>query len=429
MGTEFHQRVREILEEALREPERERAAYIQRAAGQDPELLREVCTLLPHYQRMTCFEPTQHHRAILGLPGTTTFSRTADAFRDDLEWEPPFAIAPYSVVEKIGRGGMGVVYRARHPKLREDFAIKVLRRRVQTREERFRFKHEEEVLRQLKHSGIARLLHGGVARVFRPGMPDIDRERRPYLVMEFVHGQPLTRFAETHDLGPLDRLRLLLRICKVVEYAHHRGIVHCDLKPGNILVNEAGEPKVIDFGIAHVQSFGEIESGTAGGFAATIAYASPEQRSRGANKLTPASDVYTLGLIAHELLTGRLPDRSHRRPHCDISNLRFFPDTPKYDRKEREFRYVVEVVLKTALRQTRGQSYATAGDMAGDLAQIIDALSRPTGLRALWQRIARTVQGKNEPSRAAQNRPLAAVTRLRIDLGMERGDLRDAARD
>jgi serine/threonine protein kinase len=428
MATDFHVRVREVLEGVLQQRAEDREAFIVQAAEGDADLLREVRSLLPHYLRVAGFEPQHPDKLAWRLPGTTTFSRAADVGRDDLEWTPPFSIAPYTVVEILGRGGMGVVYRAIHPTRHVQVAIKVLRRRVLSRADRRRFKYEEEVLRQLKHPGIARFLHGGVARILRPGVQHAGVERRPYFVMEYIAGQPVTCFAAEHGLTPLQRLTLLCRVCEAVEYAHHRGIVHCDLKPDNILVDEAGQPKILDFGIAQVQAFESSLLGELPGtFAGTPAYASPEQRSGRHATLTPASDVYTLGLVAHELLTGQLPIRDRGRLALRLESLRLLTDRPADDPVNAAFCYSVRVILATAFRKTRGQRYASAGEMGADLEAVCRAYSLDSGWRALVRRLGELVAGRATEGTRQPSRLLAALLRKRIGLAMEHEDFREQA--
>ncbi len=429
MSTEFHVRVREVIDAVLAAAPEQQDACLAELCGEDERLLAEVRALLPHYIQLGEFDPGGPERSLLRVPGTTTFTRMAQEEGDELEWQPPFSIAPYTVKEIIGRGGMGVVYRAEHRTRVGGVAIKILRRRLHSQEHWRRFKYEEEVLRQLRHPGIARLLHGGLARIIRHTYDGTAEEERPYFVMEYVQGRPLTRYADEHELGALERLELFTRVCEAVEYAHHRGVVHRDLKPDNILVDETGQPKVLDFGIAEVQTF---ESSVVAGakprqFAGTLAYCSPEQRASHGHPLTPASDVYTLGLIAHELLTGRLPRRRDGELMLDLRKLRL--DGADRQLPGDEFRYCVSVVIATALRKTKGRRYTTAGELGADLAEVLRAYTAPTGWRALMQRLNAFVHGRASDSGAQHNRLLAAVLRKRIGMAMERQQRTNGARD
>ena len=204
-------------------------------------------------------------------------------------------IGPYLILEVIGEGGMGVVYRARRSDdvFKKEVAIKVVKRGMDTDAILRRFRHERRILGSLEHPYIARVLDGGSTE---GGLP--------YLVMEYVDGQPVTAYSNQLGLGLHERLQLFQKICEAVEHAHRNLIVHRDLKPSNILVDAKGHPRLLDFGIAKILD--ETDSAllltTINQRLFTPAYASPEQ-VRG-EPVTVASDVYCLGLVLYELLTG-----------------------------------------------------------------------------------------------------------------------------
>ena len=204
-------------------------------------------------------------------------------------------LGPYEIVREIGRGGRGEVFLARRAdrEFEKQVAVKLVRAGLDT--EARRFLQERQILARLEHPNVARLLDGGAT-------PD----GRPYLVMEYVDGVPITAYCAAHKLSAEECCRLFLAVCAAVEYAHRNLIVHRDIKPGNILVDEAGTPKLLDFGIAKLL---ESEGGetTAAARPLTPHYASPEQISGAA--ITTATDVYMLGEVLFELLTGR---RAHR---------------------------------------------------------------------------------------------------------------------
>ncbi|HWL94738.1 MAG TPA: serine/threonine-protein kinase, partial [Phycisphaerae bacterium] len=181
----------------------------------------------------------------------------------------PREIAAFDIVREVGRGGMGVVYEAqqRHPQRR--VALKVLRGDYAASEERRRlFDREIRVLARLRHSGITGIFETGAV------------PKGPFYAMEFVEGLPLTEYVRQHDLGLEARLRLFLQICAAISYAHQHGVIHRDLKPGNVLVEEGGVPKVLDFGLARitdVESTGASLAMDSGRIVGTLAYMSPEQ--------------------------------------------------------------------------------------------------------------------------------------------------------
>ncbi|RMF83940.1 MAG: serine/threonine protein kinase [Planctomycetota bacterium] len=418
MATEFHRQVRDVLDAAARKRTAERTAFLRTVTRGDRLLLREALSLLPHYVSIVPVDG----EAPDGLAGCPTALRAvADVLRHEPEWEPPFAIAPYTVSEILGCGGMGVVYRGVDPTRHKEVAIKVLRRRLRGSEDRSRFKREEELLRQLKHPNIVRLLHGGEARVGRTPPGERLPEMRPYFVMEYVRGATLSAYADERELSAIERVRLLVSVCRAVQYAHDRGIVHRDLKPHNILVDETGAPKILDFGIAMFESFEFATDADEPRFIGTPAYASPEQASGRAVALTPASDVYSLGLIGHELLAGRLPQRVGARMVVDLRSAEAQPDdAPAPSVCDPGLRYALEVVLARALQHERGRRYAHAGALADDLEDVVNAYDAARGWRALRKGVASFLRGDSPAASSTHKRLLAAILRRRIEAELDR---------
>ena len=212
---------------------------------------------------------------------------------------PERRIGPYELLAELGRGGMGVVYLASRAdeQYRKQVALKLIKAGADRDEVVLRFRRERQILAGLEHPNIARLLDGGTTP-----------EGLPYFVMEYVEGRRIDAYCQDHGLQTLERLQLFRGVCSAIEYAHRNLIVHRDLKPGNVLVTREGVPKLLDFGIAKLVGPGPAaETATATGLAMTPAYASPEQ-VRG-EAVTTASDVYSLGVVLYELLTGQLPYR------------------------------------------------------------------------------------------------------------------------
>ena len=282
MTPERWQQVKDTLATALEQPnEKERAAFLANACGDDPSLRREVESLLAQPE-----DEFDSVAQVIGMAKSDALSQR-DAGR---------RIGAYELVRELGRGGMGTVWLAQRAdrQFEKRVAIKLLKRGTDTEEVLRRFHAERQILARLEHPNIARLLDGGVT--------DDDL---PYFVMEYVEGRPVTEFCLDHAVTIEERLRLFLKICGAVQFAHQNLIVHRDLKPGNILVTEDCEPKLLDFGIARLLEAGDstIEITMSQDQRLTPAYASPEQ-VRG-EPVTTVSDVYTLGTLLYEILTGQ----------------------------------------------------------------------------------------------------------------------------
>src|SRR5215831_2157324 len=256
-----------------------RAELLDRECGSDSELRAEVNRLLA--------SDTEASSMLSGAVASSI--KEWDESRDTSVRR----IGPYLVIAEIGRGGMGVVYRARRDDdvFQKEVAIKVVKRGMDTDQILGRFLHERRVLARLEHPSIARIIDGGSTEA---GLP--------YLVMEYVEGLPLTDYCEQHRLGLRERLGLFCKVCAAVDYAHQNLIVHRDLKPSNILVDATGTPKLLDFGIAKLLAPEDGEPTTLtvdGTHLLTPQYASPEQVS--GEPITTASDIYSLGAILYEL--------------------------------------------------------------------------------------------------------------------------------
>jgi non-specific serine/threonine protein kinase/serine/threonine-protein kinase len=286
-------RVKGILADALEEPEERRAAFLQAACGGDESLRRRVEELVRAEREPWSFVDN-------------AAAATAAFLSRDLRGR---RLGAYEVVEEIGRGGMGAVYLAhRHDDFDRKVAIKVARPGLADPEALRRFLDERQIAATLDHPNVARLLDGGAT-------PDGE----PYFVMEYVEGQPLLDYCRERALTLDSRLVLFQQVCGAVGFAHRNLVVHRDIKPANILVTRDGTPKLLDFGIAKLlgEGDGERRNRTRTMFRAmTPDYASPEQ-VRG-EPITTATDVYSLGVVLYELMTGARPYRVTSSDHGEL---------------------------------------------------------------------------------------------------------------
>ncbi|MEM6337620.1 MAG: serine/threonine-protein kinase, partial [Bacteroidota bacterium] len=258
-------------------PAGERAAYLDEACAGDPDARAEIEAMLAADQ--TAYEMDLERRL---LP----------------EADLGQTVGPYRIVEPLGEGGMSSVFVAERADgaYEHRVALKIVGSGIGEAEMGRRFRQERQILARLQHPNIARLLDGGGTGT-----------GRPYLVMELVDGEPITTYCDRHRLSVNERLRLFMAVAQTVQYAHQNLIVHRDLKPSNILVTETGRVKLLDFGIAKLLDPGEGELLQTGAEhrLLTPAYAAPEQ-IRG-DAITTATDVYALGLLLYELLSGHRP--------------------------------------------------------------------------------------------------------------------------
>src|SRR6266850_1634179 len=287
MSLDSHGRETELFGRALDLDLDEQHAFLERECGGDRGLAARVLTLLARDRESAS---TLDRSALERLAPPVPAARIPDR------------IGPYRILGILGTGGMGLVYRAEQHSPRREVALKVIRGGLANLELLRRFEKEAQVLARLDHQGIARVLDAGVFE--GPAGPE------PFVAMELVPGEPL--LARVNRLRPsrAERIELLARVCDAVAHAHDRGIVHRDLKPTNVLVRPDGQPKVLDFGVALIVR-GESEAFTrqtsVGELVGTLPYMSPEQLEGDPGRVDERSDVYAIGVMAYEVLTGRLP--------------------------------------------------------------------------------------------------------------------------
>lgn len=350
-------RVETLVDQALRLPPDERPAFLSAAAG-DPAVAAEVASLVDAHDRSGPF------LAPLESDAGATASRLGPGAR----------VGAYELVREIGRGGMGAVFLARRVDgtVAHDVAVKVIEGALPGGDARRRFTTERALLATLRHPHVVGFIDGGAT-------PD----GVPYLITEFVDGVPVTAFVQHRRASLEERLRLFRQICAGVHTAHRSGIVHRDLKPANILVTPDGVPKILDFGIAKLLDPEGADVTRAGGLPGPLTpnYASPEQlRGR---PVTTSSDVYALGVLLYEMLTGQRPREAADRPYDELlSDLDRPPTRPSVAAQRaadlpyarRRLAGDIDAVVLKALSDDPAQRYASADELSADVARTLGGL-------------------------------------------------------
>ncbi len=347
-------RVKALFLAALDQPEAERRAYLTRASGADRALHEMVESLL------------ESHAATDEFMETPAAALHRDALTDGLPADGRVGV--YRLIREIGRGGMGAVYLAVRDdgEFTNEVAIKLVKRGMDTDLILNRFRHERQILAGLDHSNIARLLDGGTTE-----------DGRPYFVMEHVAGVQIREYCVTRNLSITDRLTLFRTVCAAVQYAHQNLIVHRDIKASNVLVTDAGIPKLLDFGIAKLLAADTSTDGSVATetlYALTPEYASPEQ-IRG-ESVTTATDVYSLGVVLFEVLTGARPFASRGRQSADIAKAVCDTEPPAPSEMatgagqsgvRRRLRGDLDTIVLMAMRKDPTRRYGSAEALSDDI--------------------------------------------------------------
>src|SRR5258708_819841 len=376
MNRDRWQQVQSILSGAIELPEERQWDYIKESCGDDASLYLQVQELLEAHRKANTFI---EHPAIHGFPTDWPDGLIGAQF------------GAYKLVERIGEGGMGAVYRAERSdgQFTQQAAVKLVRPGLGSQELLRRLRGERQILASLNHKNIARLLDGGVSA-----------DGQPFVVMEYIRGTRITEYCEKLALTNEQRLRLFQEICSAVSYAHQHLIVHRDIKPGNILVAEDGAPKLLDFGIAKI-----LGPPSASGDDRTLTqlnpltpdYASPEQL-RG-EAITTATDVYSLGVLLYELLTSQKPyklkdktpleamklvcDTDPERPSTVVSSQR----TAKGQSVRADISSDLDAIVLKAMRKEPAQRYASVDKLSEDIGNFLAA--RPVSAQqGSWRYVA-----------------------------------------
>ena len=359
----------------------ERAAFLDEACAGQPGLRAAVEALLAASRPDT---------SILDRPAVA--ATMLEAVSQVVTEGPGTVIGPYQLIEQIGEGGFGVVFRAEQQQpIRRQVALKTIKPGMDTRQVVARFETERQALALMEHPHIARVLDGGITG-----------SGRPFFVMELVQGIPITQYCDEHQLTPRERLALFVPVCQAVQHAHQKGIIHRDLKPSNVLVAEQDGvpvPKVIDFGVAKAlgQPLSEQTLATGlGRIIGTLEYMSPEQAAFHTADVDTRADIYSLGVLLYELLTGTTPLTKDRLKRVAVTELLRVireeepprPSTRLTDSKDtlasisaqrkleparltKAIRGELDWIVMKCLEKDRNRRYATARDFALDLERFL----------------------------------------------------------
>ena len=386
MDPQLFRRAKEVFDEAVERSPAERGRIVDERCAGDESLRRAVRVLLDHHLT---------GRDVLELNDATSDLAASPPVVPGPDERPPVppgsTVGAFTIGRVLGAGGFGVVYRAEQRRPQRTVALKVIRPELASPRMLRRFELEAEFLAKLQHPGIA--------QVYEAGALDTPAGRLPFFAMELVDGRPLDRFLSEQRSSTAQRLHLFLRVCDAVEHAHRKGVLHRDLKPSNILVSQDGDPKILDFGVARTIDL-DLQAATlrteVGQLIGTVPYMSPEQAAADPAALDTRSDVYTLGVILHEMLSGRLPyDTRTRFIHEAVRVIREQEPT-RLSAVDRSLRGDIETITLKALEKEPSRRYQSAGDLAADVRRFLGdepIAARPPSTAYQLRKFARRNRG------------------------------------
>ena len=352
MNPERWQRLEALFERASPLDAEARRAFLDRECGEDAALRAEVEALLAEAERPGETLGVAFRRAVAGDTVATAHDARIGA-----------DVGAYRIVRELGRGGMGSVYYATHREYGRPVAVKFLQPGVTSEALVTRFGVERRILANLDHPGIAGFIDAGATA-----------GGAPYLIMEHVEGAPITDYCEQRGLGTRERVKLVRSVCAAVQHAHARLVIHRDLKPGNVLVTKDGSPKLLDFGIAKLladEAGGDPALTRVGQRALTLEYASPEQ-VRG-EPLSTQTDLYSLGVVLFELLTGERPHELGSLTWDQINRkLEAPPPLPSATGRRRHLAGDLDSIVTKALEPRTAERYASVEELSEDLRRFLE---------------------------------------------------------
>lgn len=387
----------EIFDVLLQLPESERETYLQQACQSDTQLLGSVRLLLKFHAESR---------------GFMRASAVENLVAPDVILDTGTAIGPYRLLEPLGQGGMGIVYRAvQSEPVNRQVAIKVIKPGLDTREIVARFRAEQRALAVMDHPFIAKVLEAGCTQT-----------GRPYFVMELADGLSISEYSDRHHLSIEARLHLIIKVCAAVQHAHAKSIIHRDIKPSNVLIVEnEGQPvpKVIDFGVAKALDRDPMEQTIltqTTQFIGTPIYMSPEQFDSSIQDIDTRADIYSLGVLTYEILTGCTPFERGRLGPLPLEEVRRIireeePPRPSYrvhvlgerakqqavlrgtdpDRLARRLKGDLDWIVMKAMEKGRERRYETANELADDLRRYLSYEPVLASPPSRWYRIKRTL--------------------------------------
>jgi tetratricopeptide (TPR) repeat protein/serine/threonine protein kinase len=404
-------KLRQLFLAALKVPAGQRDAFLREACAGADDLRERVVLLIQAHEELGSIAPPAEAEV-----RTTAQQRNTES--------PGTVIGPYKLVELIGEGGMGSVWMAQQAEpVRRLVAVKLIKAGMDSRQVVARFEAERQALALMDHANIARVLDAGTTR----GEPGGVSPGRPYFVMDLVKGMPITRYCDEHRLTPRQRLELFIPVCQAVQHAHQKGIIHRDLKPSNVLValyDGKPVPKVIDFGVAKAAGQSLTDKTLVTGFGnivGTLEYMSPEQAEVNQLDIDTRSDIYSLGVLLYELLTGSPPftkkdlekagmlemlrvirEQEPSKPSTKLSTAEGLPTLAANRGTEpakltKLVRGELDWIVMKALEKDRSRRYETANGFAMDVQRYLadePVLAGPPSAWYRFRKLTRRNRGK-----------------------------------